>query len=310
MSFLVFFGFIPGLSGLIQLASTFISFSESLVATRPPIAGNPTLYLAFTVPFILSSVICPLTGGAISYNGYLGSYWVLFSVWALILFLIAVTSTYFGIHNIRRLEESGDQFNANQLKRAHAVLGVVQILVAIVLVLHCIFIKKIDASSTYFLLIFSVYRVCFYIVFICGAVYAWVATTYRSSGSSRTTNGGSATNAPKASAVKASSSKQKTVSLNAKDSVDRAPAYKAPSAVTTSLRGATHGGSESDSEVDLRVNRVKEPKEDAPSSTGSTKEEIAQATGKPTSQDDIDNGSASKHDDSPQNQGKDSASSS
>lgn len=160
-----------------MIGTTWMVFSKQSLSERPPIVGNLVLYLALAVPFAVSVAISATIGG-ISEQIHNVSWRWFFCTWTLFLFAFAALSIVNGIRNLRHFQSVDDKFHRSQLIKMTSVIGFLFIGSGFVCALNAIFLDQINNSQWWFV-VNNVYRIFFWILLMGGALYAWVATSYR-----------------------------------------------------------------------------------------------------------------------------------
>jgi hypothetical protein len=153
-----------------------MSFSSKNLLSRPVVTGNWALYLAFMIPFALSSFVLSILCG-ISHKVYAVTIRIILASWAGMFIILALCVFWYGRKTINRLSAASTKFN-----RYQQMIGLVVVCFillgfgVIVTILQAIFVLDIDKSPTWFLLITNSYRVCALGLYISGTLYSWMAT--------------------------------------------------------------------------------------------------------------------------------------
>jgi hypothetical protein len=175
VNFLWVMQWVPVISGMVLLITTWISFSSKSLLSRPVVTGNWVLYLGIMLPYAISSLILAVISG-ISHKVYSIGMRILLASWAAMFFLLFIICVWYGRQTIKRLSAAGDKFTRDQQFRAMFVVCFILFGCGALMTVQAVLMLAIDKSPTWFLIITQSYRICALLLYVTGAIYSWVAT--------------------------------------------------------------------------------------------------------------------------------------
>lgn len=184
MACLNILGYLPGALGLIQVATTWMSLSDESLVTRPAIVGHTKLYLFLGITWLLAAIAGSVSMGY-NYESYVAGFRTYLFVATFLIMCITGLCGYYGYYNVKQLSNSEDKFARTQLMRVTLFVCGICGEGSIATLLQGVFIPSIDNSITWSIILLAFYRIAYWSILVGGGVYAWLATSWRVSHSSR-----------------------------------------------------------------------------------------------------------------------------
>lgn len=176
MSALVTIGVVIPMSAFGMLTITWMSFTSKKLLERPTITGNTRLFLGLNIPFYLLSLVCCLVS-CISHAVYLIVWRVMYGGWLIYGGIVGILAFRYGYLNYHQLKTTGNKFGLMQQLVSYVMLAFVCFTIFVVLLLHTIFLQKVDETPVRYLLTYGTYRVLLFALHVCVALYTFIGTS-------------------------------------------------------------------------------------------------------------------------------------
>jgi hypothetical protein len=128
------------------------------------------------IPFTVTTIVLGAVSG-ISYKVYLVAMRACMAAWAAMLLILFAMCLYHGRRTWVQLKAAEDKFVVKQHVRAYIVISLTLLSSSFMLIMNGTFLTQIDTVRWRYLLVLSVYRVNAIFIYVCCAIYDWIATT-------------------------------------------------------------------------------------------------------------------------------------